>query len=44
MTVSGGSAADTGPDGQAVYTALGWDFGGVWQMGGEGYPVLRWEN
>ncbi|MDR2795510.1 MAG: hypothetical protein LBB47_02215, partial [Spirochaetaceae bacterium] len=25
---------------QAAYTALGWDFGGVWRMS-NGYPVLR---
>jgi hypothetical protein len=28
---------------QAGYAALGWDFGGVWKMGGGGYPVLQWQ-
>jgi hypothetical protein len=46
--------ADTGPDGldgadaaepltEADFTALGWDFDGVWRMGGDGCPVLRWQ-
>jgi hypothetical protein len=26
---------------QSDYTSLGWDFGTVWQMGGNGYPELR---
>jgi hypothetical protein len=38
-----------GPDGadcaprpiQAAYTALGWDFTTVWEMGNDGYPVLQ---
>jgi hypothetical protein len=29
---------------QSVYSAtLGWDFAGVWKMGNDGYPALRWE-
>jgi hypothetical protein len=31
------------PD-QSVYTGLGWDFSTVWKMGGEGYPVLQWQE
>jgi hypothetical protein len=30
--------------GQSAYEALGWDFAAVWKMGGEGYPVLRWQD
>jgi hypothetical protein len=26
------------------YQALGWDFTTVWKMGGEGYPVLQWQE
>jgi hypothetical protein len=26
---------------QSDYTALGWDFGTVWKMGGNGYPELK---
>jgi hypothetical protein len=29
--------------GQSAYAALGWDFDTVWEMGGEGCPVLRWQ-
>jgi hypothetical protein len=54
MPATGGALADKGPNGQdgedcgqkpaqEEYAALGWDFGGVWRMGGD-YPVLRWEN
>jgi hypothetical protein len=28
---------------QAAYTALDWDFTSVWEMAGDGYPVLRWQ-
>jgi hypothetical protein len=30
------------PD-RSVYAGLGWDFASVWDMGGNGYPVLRWQ-
>jgi hypothetical protein len=30
------------PD-RSVYAGLGWDFASVWEMGGNGYPVLRWQ-
>ncbi|MDR1319108.1 MAG: hypothetical protein LBJ90_05740, partial [Treponema sp.] len=47
-------ANDKGPNGkdggdvnlplaQSVFAGLGWDFDGVWKMGGGGYPVLRWQ-
>jgi hypothetical protein len=29
---------------EAVYTALGWDFTKVWNLGSDGYPHLRWEE
>jgi hypothetical protein len=29
---------------QSVYAALGWDFAAVWKMGGNGYPVLQWQQ
>jgi hypothetical protein len=29
--------------GQSVFAGLGWDFASVWVMGGDGYPVLRWQ-
>jgi hypothetical protein len=30
---------------QSVYTeTLGWDFSTVWKMGGEGYPILQWQQ
>jgi hypothetical protein len=28
---------------QNVFAGMGWDFGTVWTMGGNGYPVLQWE-
>jgi hypothetical protein len=28
---------------QSVYAALGWNFGTVWKMGGNGYPALQWQ-
>jgi hypothetical protein len=28
---------------QSVYAALGWNFGAVWKMGGNGYPELNWQ-
>jgi hypothetical protein len=28
---------------QSVLAGLGWDFASVWEMGGNGYPVLRWQ-
>jgi hypothetical protein len=28
---------------QAFYQSLGWDFGKVWKMGGDGYPALQWQ-
>jgi hypothetical protein len=28
---------------QAFYESLGWDFAGIWKMGGDGYPVLQWQ-
>ena len=31
------------PD-RGVYVALGWDFTAVWEMGGDGYPHLQWEE
>jgi hypothetical protein len=38
---NGKDGADCGQKpAQTAYTALGWDFGGVWRMSG-GYPVLR---
>jgi hypothetical protein len=54
MPVSGGSVASKGANGedgadcaakpeQGAYTALGWDFSGVWKMGADGYPGLRYE-
>jgi hypothetical protein len=53
-TVEGGHAADEGGDkvdgagcdakpAQSVYEGLGWDFTGVWKMGGSGCPVLKWQ-
>jgi hypothetical protein len=33
--------------GQSVYEELGWNFssqGGVWKMGPDGYPALKWQN
>ncbi|MDR0669140.1 MAG: cadherin-like beta sandwich domain-containing protein [Treponema sp.] len=27
---------------RSVYEALGWDFDTVWEMGDDGYPILRW--
>jgi hypothetical protein len=52
MTVAGGLVGDTGADGQdgadttekpeqSAYTAMGWDFSTIWQMGANGYPALR---
>jgi hypothetical protein len=29
---------------QSVYENLGWDFVNVWEMGTEGYPVLKWQQ
>jgi hypothetical protein len=29
---------------QSAYESIGWDFTGVWKMGDEGYPLLRWEE
>jgi hypothetical protein len=29
---------------QDFYITLGWDFSTVWKMGGEGYPVLQWQE
>jgi hypothetical protein len=41
-TANGKDGADTeAKPGQAAYAALGWDFSGVWQMGGDDYPALR---
>jgi hypothetical protein len=31
------------PLAQSVFDGLGWDFASVWEMGGNGYPVLRWQ-
>jgi hypothetical protein len=28
---------------QSIYTGLGWDFANVWKMGGDGYPLLKWQ-
>jgi hypothetical protein len=28
---------------QPAFAALGWDFASVWEMGSNGYPVLRWQ-
>jgi hypothetical protein len=28
---------------QSVYEGLGWNFSGVWKMGTDGYPALRWQ-
>ena len=29
---------------QSAYEALGWDFVSVWNMAGDGYPVLKWRQ
>jgi hypothetical protein len=29
---------------QSVYEGLDWDFTTVWKMGGDGYPVLQWQQ
>ncbi|MDR1933846.1 MAG: hypothetical protein LBQ57_13605 [Spirochaetales bacterium] len=53
--MSGGtwSSDPNGPDGddcaakptQNVFTdTLGWDFSTIWKMGGDGYPVLQWQD
>ncbi|MDR2445482.1 MAG: hypothetical protein LBD44_06065, partial [Spirochaetaceae bacterium] len=44
-TAGGMDGADCAakPD-EAAFTAMGWDFAGVWKMGGDGYPVLDWEE
>jgi hypothetical protein len=31
------------PD-KTVYVALGWDFDTVWKMGGDGCPILQWQE
>jgi hypothetical protein len=43
-TANGLDGADCAaqPD-QSAFAALGWDFASVWKMGGNGYPVLRWQ-
>jgi hypothetical protein len=43
-TANGLDGADCAakPD-QSVFAGLGWDFASVWKMGGNGYPVLRWQ-
>jgi hypothetical protein len=28
---------------QSIYEGLGWDFSGVWTMGANGYPALKWQ-
>ncbi|MDR1931319.1 MAG: hypothetical protein LBQ57_00715 [Spirochaetales bacterium] len=47
------SSNPNGPDGadcnakptQNVFTdTLGWDFSTIWKMGGDGYPVLQWQD
>jgi hypothetical protein len=38
-----GQSTTTQKPGQAVYTALGWDFVNIWKMGGDGYPILQWQ-
>jgi hypothetical protein len=38
-----GADCDEKPD-QSLYEGIGWDFDNVWKMGGEGYPVLRWQD
>jgi hypothetical protein len=51
-TVSPDDAGINGMDGQgtaqkpdrSVYEGLGWNFNSVWKMGGDGYPVLRWQK
>jgi hypothetical protein len=44
-TANGLDGADcVAKPGSSVYTdTLGWDFASVWKMGGNGYPVLRWQ-
>jgi hypothetical protein len=36
-----GATAAEAPPAQGAYTALGWDFSGVWEMSSTGYPALR---
>jgi hypothetical protein len=44
-TANGSDGADTtAKPGKAIYQSLGWDFDTVWKMGGDGYPVLRWQD
>jgi hypothetical protein len=38
-----GEDCDAKP-GQSVFAAMGWDFTDVWKTGGDGYPVLAWEE
>jgi hypothetical protein len=41
---NGKDGADTSAQpSRTDYEALGWDFSGVWKMGGGGYPVLQWQ-
>jgi hypothetical protein len=44
-TANGLDGADcVAQPGQSVFTdTLGWDFASVWEMGGNGYPVLQWQ-
>jgi hypothetical protein len=44
-TANGADGADTvARPGKAIYQSLGWDFDTVWKMGGDGYPVLQWQD
>ncbi|MDR1932061.1 MAG: hypothetical protein LBQ57_04460 [Spirochaetales bacterium] len=55
MTVTGGTFTEktaSGRDGadadakpaQSVFEGLGWDFTNTWEIGGDGYPVLQWQE
>jgi hypothetical protein len=44
-TANGADGADTiAKPGKAIYQSLCWDFDTVWKMGGDGYPVLQWQD